>query len=208
MIGAIVYFGLGFLAASLCGLVVIRLVHARAGHSTARAPEPPFPVSMAEIKADKNQLRAEITMSLRGLEGKVRQLRIGAKERLTELGTKNGTIDRLKAELREKAAALAALEARDRALVARLNATEEELSSSESALRDARRALADKELQLAWITTHFNEPSALADGLRFRRATSRLSKNAAASTAEGHIQTLETAPPTAPTGPSRHDRPG
>jgi len=76
--------------------------------------------------------------------------------------------------LREKAAALSALEARNRVLRERLNDTEEELSNSESALRDAKRALADKELQLAWITTHFREPSALADGLRFRRAVGRL----------------------------------
>jgi chromosome segregation ATPase len=205
MIVSIAYFGLGFFAATLCGLVVIPLLHARTTRLTTHALQAPFPVSMAEIKTDKDQLRAEITMSLRGLERKVKQLRIGARARLTEIGTKNSTIDRLKAELAEKAVALAAVEARDRALRQRLNATEEELSSSESALRDAKRALTDKELQLAWITTHFKEPSALANGLQFRRAIGRLNKNAATSTTEIHLKTLQTAPPTAPAEPPQHD---
>ena len=200
------YFGLGFFAASLCALVVILFVHARAARLTTRPLQAPFPVSMAEIKADKDQLRAELTMSLRGLEGKVKQLRIGARERLTELGTKNGTIDRLEAELGEKAAALVAVEARDRVLRERLHATEEELLSSESALREAKRALADKELQLAWITTHFKEPPALARGSRFGRG--HLSVNAAASITDVNLKTLQTAPPTAPAGPFRRDCPG
>ena len=197
------YFGLGFFAAGLCGLAIISLRHTRAARPTAHALQAPFPVPMAEIRAEQEQLRAEITMSLRGLEGKVKQLRIRAAERLTELGTKDGTINRLKAELAEKAIVLAALETRDRALKQRLNTTEEELSSSERALRDAKRVLADKEMQLAWLTMHFKEPSPLADGLRSRRGIGRPNKNAAASTAEIHIRTIRSAPPIAPAGPFR-----
>jgi hypothetical protein len=203
MIGSMVYFGLGFFAASLCALVVILFVHARAARLTTRPLHAPFPVSMAEIKADKDQLRAELTMSLRGLEGKVRQLRIGARERLTEIGTKNGMIDRLEAELSEKAAALAAVEARDRVLRERLHATEEELSSSESALREAKRALADKELQLAWITTHFRQPPVLAHGSRLGRG--HLSESAVPSATDVNLNILQTAPPTAPAEPLRRD---
>jgi hypothetical protein len=161
MIVSIAYFGLGFFAGTLCGLVVISLLHARTARPTTHALQAPFPVSMAEIKADKDQLRAEITMSLRGLEGKVKQLRIGARERLTEIGRKNSTIDRLKTELAEKVVALAALEARDKALRQRLNTTEEELSSSESALRDAKGALTDKELQLGSRRISRNHPRLL-----------------------------------------------
>jgi hypothetical protein len=56
--------------------VILPLVHARAVRLTVRRlDEAGFRVSMVEIKADKDQLRAELALSLRGLEGNVRRLR-------------------------------------------------------------------------------------------------------------------------------------
>src|SRR6266704_3688532 len=66
------YVGLGFLAAGLCALVILPFVHARAVCLAACRLEAAVPVSMAEIKADKDQLRAELVLSLRRLEGNVR----------------------------------------------------------------------------------------------------------------------------------------
>ena len=75
MIESIMFFGIGFLVASLLGLVVVPLVHNRAVRLTVRRLEAATPLSMAEIQAEKDQLRAEFAMSTRRLEMSVDQLK-------------------------------------------------------------------------------------------------------------------------------------
>jgi hypothetical protein len=86
MIEPIIYFALGFLIASLLGLVIVPLVHARAVRLTGKRLEAATPVSMAEIQADKDQLRAEFAMSTRRLEMSVEQLKAKTTGQLAELG--------------------------------------------------------------------------------------------------------------------------
>ena len=103
MIEPIMFFGIGFLVASLIGLVILPLVHARAVRLTARRLETATPVSMAEIRADKDQLRAEFAMSTRRLEMSVEQLKGKTTSQLAELGKKRDAINRLEIELGERA---------------------------------------------------------------------------------------------------------
>src|SRR3984893_13663688 len=126
MIEPIMFFGLGFLAAGLLALVIIPFVHGRAVRLTTRRLEAATPLSMAEIQADKDQLRAEFAMSTRRLEISVETLRTKSTSQLAELGKKGDAINRLKIELGEKTAAIFALEARDKSLRDQLRATEEE----------------------------------------------------------------------------------
>ena len=127
MIEPIMYFGIGFLVAALIGLVVVPLVHGRAVRLTMRRLEAAAPLSMAEIQADKDQLRAEFAMSTRRLEMSVEQLKTRSTSQLAELGKKGDAINRLKIELGEKTATIFALEARDKNLRDQLRATEEEV---------------------------------------------------------------------------------
>ena len=136
MIEPIMFFGIGFLVASLIGLVILPLVHARAVRLTARRLETATPVSMAEIRADKDQLRAEFAMSTRRLEMSVEQLKGKTTSQLAELGKKSDAINRLEIELGEKSAAIFALETREKALKDQLHATEEELAVKSAAGRD------------------------------------------------------------------------
>ena len=124
MIEPIMFFGIGFLVASLFGLVLIPLVHNRAVRLTMRRLEAATPLSMAEIQADKDQLRAEFAMSTRRLELSVEQMKAKTTSQLAELGKKTDAINRLKVELGEKTAAIFALEAREKALKDQLQATE------------------------------------------------------------------------------------
>ena len=96
MIQAIMYFGIGFLFASLIGLAVIPLVHSRAVRLTLRRVENSIPQSMAEIQADKDLLRAEFAMQARRLEIDVEQLKDKAANQFAELGRKTDVINRLK----------------------------------------------------------------------------------------------------------------
>jgi hypothetical protein len=74
MIESIIYFGIGFLFATLIGVTVIPLIHTRAVRLTIRRLEDSIPQSMAEVQADKDALRAEFAMSTRRLENRVEQL--------------------------------------------------------------------------------------------------------------------------------------
>jgi chromosome segregation ATPase len=160
------YFGIGFLLASLFGLVLIPLVHNRAVRLTMRRLEAATPLSLAEIQADKDQLRAEFAMSTRRLELSVEQMKAKTTSQLAELGKKTDAINRLKVELGEKTAAIFALEAREKALRDQLNATESEHSIKIASLREAERMLADKEAELAKLATDLDQRSVDADSQR------------------------------------------
>jgi chromosome segregation ATPase len=166
MIEPIMYFGLGFLAAALIGLIIVPFVHGRAVRLTVRRLEAATPLSMAEIQADKDQLRAEFAMSTRRLEMSVEQLKNKSTGQLADLGKKNDVINRLKMELGEKAATIFALEARDRGIKDQLRATEDELAIKTGALRETERTLAEKESELTKFTAQLGETSATSDSQR------------------------------------------
>src|SRR6476646_7921612 len=163
MIEPIMYFGIGFLVAALIGLVVVPLVHNRAVRLTMRRLEAATPLSMAEIQADKDQLRAEFAMSTRRLEMSVEQLKTRSTSQLAELGKKSDAINRLKVELGEKSAAIFALEARDKSLRDQLRATEEEFAVKTNIMHEAQRALSDKKAELTKLTGELGVRSTLAD---------------------------------------------
>ncbi len=166
MIEPIMFFGIGFLVASLFGLVLIPLVHNRAVRLTMRRLEAATPLSMAEIQADKDQLRAEFAMSTRRLELSVEQMKAKTTNQLAELGKKTDAINRLKAELGEKTAAIFSLEAREKALKDQLNATEAEYSVKVGALREAERMLTDKQSERARVGQDLDHRSQSADSQR------------------------------------------
>jgi chromosome segregation ATPase len=166
MIEPIMYFGLGFLAASLLGLVIVPFVHGRAVRLTVRRLEAATPLSMAEIQADKDQLRAEFAMSTRRLEMSVEQLKSKTTSQLAEIGKKGEVISRLKIEIGEKAASIFALESREKALKDQLRATEDELESKTDTLRERERTLADKEAELARLTGQVGEHATVTDSQR------------------------------------------
>src|SRR5919201_4611558 len=164
MIEPIMYFGLGFFIAGLLGLVIVPLVHARAVRLTARRLEAATPVSMAEIQADKDQLRAEFAMSTRRLEMSVEQLKAKTTSQLAELGKKTDAINRLKIELGEKTATIFALEDRDKGIKDQLHATEDELAVKTNALREAERSLDDRQADLTKLTADMDDKSATLAG--------------------------------------------
>jgi hypothetical protein len=161
LIETIMYFGIGFLCASLLGLIVVPLVHNRAARLTTRRLEAATPLSMAEIQADKDQLRAEFAMSTRRLEMSVEQLKTRSTGHLSELGKKTEAIVLLKHELGEKSAALMAMEAREKALKEQIRTTEQELSVKATTAHETGLALADKESALGKLTTELGEHSAM-----------------------------------------------
>src|SRR5918911_4909877 len=163
MIEPIMYLAIGFLVSMLFGLMIVPLVHNRAVRLTTRRLEAATPLSMAEIQADKDQLRAEFAMSARRLEMNVEQLKNKTTSQLAELGKKTDAINRMKVELGEKNATIFSLEAREKAVKEQLRATEEEFAAKTEALRNAEQALAEKQAQLSKLSADFNDRSVMAE---------------------------------------------
>jgi chromosome segregation ATPase len=163
MIEPIMYLAIGFLVSMLFGLMIVPLVHNRAVRLTTRRLEAATPLSMAEIQADKDQLRAEFAMSARRLEMSVDQLKSKTTSQLAELGKKTDAINRMKIELGEKNATIFSLEAREKAVKEQLRATEEEFTAKTESLRDAEQALKDKQNDLARLNAELSDRSMMAE---------------------------------------------
>jgi chromosome segregation ATPase len=163
MIEPIMYLAIGFLISMLFGLMIVPLVHNRAVRLTTKRMEAATPLSMAEIQADKDQLRAEFAMSARRLEMNVDQLKNKTTSQLAELGKKSDAINRMKLELGEKNATIFSLEAREKAVKEQLRATEEEFTAKTESLREAERALKDKQSELAKINSELSDRSMMAE---------------------------------------------
>ena len=163
MIEPIMYLAIGFLVSMLFGLMIVPLVHNRAVRLTTKRMEAATPLSMAEIQADKDQLRAEFAMSARRLEMSVDQLKSKTTSQLAELGKKSDAINRMKLELGEKNATIFSLEARDKAMREQLRATEEEFTAKTEALRTAEQALKDKQTELAKLNGELSDRSMMAE---------------------------------------------
>jgi chromosome segregation ATPase len=128
---------------------------------------------MAEIQADKDQLRAEFAMSARRLEMSVDQLRNKTTSQLAELGKKSDAINRMKIELGEKTATIFSLEAREKAIKDQLRATEEEFAAKTQLLRGAETALIDKQAELAKLNHDLSDKSMVAETRQVELVTVR-----------------------------------
>jgi len=163
MVEPIMYLAIGFLVSMLFGLMIVPLVHNRAVRLTTKRMEAATPLSMAEIQADKDQLRAEFAMSARRLEMSVDQLKNKTTSQLAELGKKSDAINRMKIELGEKSAMIFSLEAREKSIKDQMRATEEEFAAKTQMLRSAETALIDKQAELAKLNHDLSDKSMMAE---------------------------------------------
>jgi chromosome segregation ATPase len=149
MIESIMYFGGGFLVACLLAIILISFVHQRAVRLTQRRLEDAIPVSMTEIQADKDHLRAEFALNARRLEMSVDQLKAKVTAQLSEIARKNEAINLLRAELLEKTAVTDELAARVKALGGKVTQTEQESLEKVTALEATANTLAAKDAEIA-----------------------------------------------------------
>ena len=188
MIEPIMFVGIGFLLASLLVIGIIPLVHARAERLTTRRLEALTPLSMAEIQAEKDQLRAEFAMSTRRLEMSVEQLKAKCTSQLTEIGKKSDAIGRLKLDLGEKTAALFALEVKERQSSEELASLKAEASSKGGTLADVQRELAAARAELSQVKSSFHGASSAAETQRVELVALRAQADALKGQIESYGQ--------------------
>jgi chromosome segregation ATPase len=96
------FFVLGFLSAAFLALLVAPSIWRRAVALTKRRIEGSLPLSMEEIRADKDRVRAEFAVSTRQLEMKIKALQETSAAQKIELGRNAEELARLNAELESK----------------------------------------------------------------------------------------------------------
>jgi hypothetical protein len=99
MFETVMLMGIGFLAGCLLMVAFVPAIHGRAVRLTARDYLAKMPMSVAELEAQKDLLRAEFAMSIRRLESIVEETKAKSTLQLSEIGRKAAEIHRLKAEL-------------------------------------------------------------------------------------------------------------
>ena len=99
MVEQLMFFGLGFLSASLISLLVIPAVHGRAVRITQRRLRQRTTLATAEIQARKDLLRAEFALAVCRAEQRAEMLEIKMTSLLAELGRKSDVINRVRIQL-------------------------------------------------------------------------------------------------------------
>ena len=161
-------FALGFLCSGLLSLLFFPLVWRRAVRLSRRRLEMQMPLSMTEIVAERDQLRAEFALGRRRLEQKLESLAESRAKSLAEIGRAAIVASQMQSDLeaaRKEGALLGEERDRGRARVAelesQLSALNTELYDNEGLLRRRMSELAEARRSLA----------AAADLAEQRRAT-------------------------------------
>jgi chromosome segregation ATPase len=144
----IMYFALGLLAAGLVALAVLPAVWRRAVRLTKKRIEAATPITMAEFRADKDQLRAEFALSTRRLEMNVEALRRRLSDQINDINRKRNEVGSIRSERDAQLQQMRELEEREAELRRRILDLEKEGADLSQRLRMRDREYADKVTQL------------------------------------------------------------
>ena len=140
---------LGFLAASLLGLLVASAFWSRAVRLTTARIKQSMPVSEPEIKADRDRLRAEYAIKVHKLETQLDQAKLERARQLIEINRRDASIStletdvvQLKADLEENQNARRVLE----------QTVADRLPRVEARLNEAKRLLFNRDREIAELT--------------------------------------------------------
>lgn len=166
MFEGVLYFVLGFLSAALIALMVSPAIWNRAVTLTKRRIESSVPLTLNEIQADKDQLRAEFAMSTRRLELSVEELREKASRQMIEINRKRDELAQLTEESREKIRMVEELETRAAELRSKLADREEAYAKISREFEKTREKLEQRSLELEKLRYELSEAQAAADSKR------------------------------------------
>jgi chromosome segregation ATPase len=172
MIEATMYFVLGLLVAALLALMIMPAVWRRAVRLTRRQIEGSIPLTLSEIQADKDQLRAEFAMTTRRLEMNIDELQEKANKQLIEISNKQETMRMLALEQDDKEDVISVMEQREADLREKLRSQETALSDINRQAQEAQRQLAEKSHALERVEKDATDAKQLADSRQIELLTS------------------------------------
>ena len=199
MIDVGMYAALGFLIASLLALMLAPPLWNRAVRLTTRRLEATMPMSVADIQADKDQLRAEFAIELRRVEVALEKAKdkaarelVEANKRRVEVAEVKVELDAAKGRLQEKENANRVLEQTIRRrlpeLESRLKAAKEAIAELEAANTELRNTVGSQgealKLARSTVSTQRGDIDQLRGALGVEAGSSRRSAKSDASLAK------------------------
>ena len=141
MLQSILFFILGFLCSGFLALMVAPAIWRRAVVLTRKRIEASTPLSLAELQADKDRMRAELAMTIRRLEMSVKSLREKSAAQTVELSRGREELKRLAGERDERSEGLSQHEAKAGELAAELESCRRQVQTLAAKLAEAEQAL-------------------------------------------------------------------
>lgn len=140
---------LGFLAASLLGLLVASAFWSRAVRLTTARIKQSMPVSEPEIKADRDRLRAEYAIKVHKLEMQLEQAKLERARQLIDLNRRDASISTLETDAMQLRTDLEENQNARRVLE---QTVAERLPRVEARLAEAKRLLFNRDREIAELT--------------------------------------------------------
>ncbi len=164
MLEGVLYFALGFLSAALLAIMVAPAIWRRAVVLTRKRIESSVPLTLNEIQADKDQLRAEFAMSTRRLEMSLEELKDKAADQMIEVNRKRDEMADLSDEFQAKSETVTELETKGAELRANLVKQEEQLANTRDILRNAEQRLEQRASELEALELRYQQSTANSAG--------------------------------------------
>ena len=153
------FFVLGFLSAGFLALIVAPAVWRRAVALTRKRIEASVPLTLTEIQADKDRMRAEFAMATRRLEISFKTFREKAAGQIVEINRNREELKRLMSERSERHEALTKLEAQAGEVRAELRRREDQLENLSEQLGQAEQLLEQKALEIDKLGRMYDDAS-------------------------------------------------
>lgn len=140
---------LGFLVAALLTLIILPAYRRRTARLTTEAIKRAMPLSEAEIRADKDRLRAEYAISVFRLERKVADSNLAAARQMIDINRRDATISTLEGEVVDLRTSLDEHSNARRVLEQTLT---DRLPRVEHRLTEAKKMLLQRDREIAALT--------------------------------------------------------
>lgn len=162
---------LGFLCASLIALSVVPALNRRADRLARKRAEAAFPLSLAEIAADRDHLRAELALRARTVEQEAERAFAAKAAAMQDLGRRDMKIGELDGVVRERDGRIAGLETDLESTRDHLSRTQAALVAESGALAETRSTLEQRLADLASLERDLAETRGALTGTSADLAT-------------------------------------
>ena len=148
-IEAVMHLALGLLIAAFAGLLILPAYRRRTIRLTTEAIKRSMPLTEAEIRADKDKLRADYVLSIHKLESKLEKATLAHARQRVDINRRDAAISALEGELEQLRGSLEEHENAHRVLEQTIM---DRLPRVESRLAEARRLILQRDREIAQLS--------------------------------------------------------
>jgi chromosome segregation ATPase len=159
VIQSILFFALGFLTAGFLALLLAPAFWRRAVTLTRKRAEASMPMTLDEIHADKDRMRAEFAMSARRLEMSAQALREKNAAQIIEIGRGREEVKALNSVIFEKNREITALEAAGEALRTELRQHSNDMQRLSARLAETDNVLKQRAAEIEKLGRMYDDAS-------------------------------------------------